>query len=148
MLGRSAPSLRMSLTNTTATSAARAASTASLTCAASGGDQPSFMFGGNRPPNAEVLTYSTRIGTGVPAGRSTAAMTSWLLLLSTSLSLRYRRTVPLPLNEKRCRPLTVGVNVPFQRADQVPDRPGGLPVTWTVGSMRVMAGVPLKSDDV
>src|SRR3954453_20826004 len=148
MLGRSAPSERMSLRKTTATSAARAASTAALSWAGSGAPQPSLKFGGNNPPNGDVFTYSTRIDTGVPAGRSSAAMVSWLLVLNTSLSSMYSRAVPLPLSEKRCRPDTVGVKVPVQRADHVPDSPAGLPVTWTVGSMRVIAGEPLRSDDV
>src|SRR4051812_41888655 len=74
-------------------------------------------------------------------------MFSALLALSTSLPAMYRREMPPPLNEKRCSPDTVGVNVPVQRADQVPDRPAGVPVTCTVGSTRVIAGVPLRSGE-
>ena len=37
--------------------------------------------------------------------------------------------------------------MPVQRADQMPESPGGVPVTWTVGSMRVIAGGPLRSGD-
>ena len=47
----------------------------------------------------------------------------------------------------RCRPETVGVKVPVQRADQTPDSPAGVVVTFTVGSTRVIAGAPLKSGD-
>src|SRR4051794_11549599 len=146
-VGRSAPSVRMSLTNTAATSAPRAASIACCHCAGSGADQPSFRLTGNSPANPDLATYSTRIGTARPAGRSTATMFSWLALLKTSRLSMYRRAIPEPLNEKRCSPETVGVNVPVQRADHVPDRPGGSPVTCTVGSTRVITGVPLRSGE-
>ena len=56
-------------------------------------------------------------------------MFSALALLSTSSSLMYRRAIPAPLNEKRWSPETVGVKVPVQRADQMPESPGGVPVT-------------------
>ena len=59
------------------------------------------MLIGKIPANADLATYSTRIGTGRPAGRSTAAMLSALLLLSTNRSLMYRRAMPPPVNEKR-----------------------------------------------
>src|SRR3954447_11955575 len=55
--------------------------------------------------------------------------------------------MPPPLNENRCRPETVGGNVPVQRADHVPDSPAGAGVTWTGGSTRVITGVPLRSSE-
>src|SRR4051812_11755504 len=138
----------MSLTNTTARSAAFAASMAACHMVASGGDQPIVICAGRKPGNGDLPMNSTRIDAGWPAGRSTAAMVSWLALLMMSCSLIHTRAIPLPLNEIRCRPETVGVNVPVQRADQTVGNPAGVVVTFTVGSTLVIAGVPLRSGEV
>src|SRR4051795_6726343 len=74
-------------------------------------------------------------------------MVSWLALLMTSRPSMYTRAIPLPLKEIRCRPETVGVKVPVQRADQTVGSPAGGVVTFTVGSTRVITGAPLKSGD-
>src|SRR4051812_39324051 len=134
----------MSLTNTTATSAARAAVIAACHCTASGGDQPTFMVVGNSPPKGDLATYSTRIGTGTPARRLVVAMSSMSRPLTTSLWLTYTRTMPAPLNEKRCRRDPGGGTVPSRRADQPRERPGGVVVPCGGGSRGVIPGAPLK----
>ena len=64
--GRSMPSPVTSLTNTTATSALRAASTAAARSAGSGGCQPRCSA---EPAIDALMAYSTRIGTRLPAVR-------------------------------------------------------------------------------
>ena len=69
--GRSMPSPVTSLTNTTATSALRAALTAAARSAGSGGCQPRC----SGEPVIEALTaYSTRIGTRLPCGQVSHAL--------------------------------------------------------------------------